>query len=326
MKPITFTNTNIKIDNWPKDLHLTHKQGYAYETDDHFLFLCGNNYPYIGWSIAERKQSQADLRLWCTDNFGAKDFHECEYKVGTSIKSVWRPGIYNAVDLHNALDFNEEDLARAGQALRILISQLDEILLFIEPDANFLRTYGHKTRNLLISACTEIENYFQYYMNLATAIPERGAYFTIKDYAKLQPVLFLNEYEIDMYAHPSVGKFCPFSGWSYSNHILPWYEAYNKTKHNRSGEFQHGSLINCIHAVGACLVLFSIRFGPTWWQSNFINSPIPDAYRLFRQPLYSGDPKKVYVPKIEPPTYHQNKTWGNLENWVKDWSVSPFTI
>jgi hypothetical protein len=323
MKAITFKNTNIKVGKLPKDWHVTHSQGYAYALPTHYVYLCGDSCPHAGWSYLEQNLS-CSLEDWCQDKFGATDFQSTDYDVGEAVNSVWRPGLFNPKDLQSALAFDDESLSRASQALRLLVERLDEILLFIEPDTNYLEVYGHKPRDLLIAACTEAENYFQHYMQLAAATPAAGRYFTVKDYVRLQPKLFLDEFGIEMYAYKAIGTIYPFQSWNSSNFVLPWYDAYNKTKHHRENEFARASLINCIMAVGACLALYSIRFGPTWWQSNFINSPIPDAYRLFRQPSYKGDPCKVYIPKIEFPSTATNWIYGNLG--YSPWQTIQFSL
>jgi hypothetical protein len=325
MKATTFKNSKIEVPGWPPDLHVTHSQGYAYAAQGHYAFLCGGSYPCIGWSVVQQNVD-VTLEEWCQKSFGATDFQSTDYEVGTAVHSVWRPGLPQPKDHSIALVFTDAELSIASQALRLLVARLDEILLFIEPDAKHLAAYGHKSRDLLIAACTEVENYFQHYMRLASAKPLRGQYFTVRDYVRLKSRLFLDEFEIDMYAHQVIGRFAPFKNWNTSNAMLPWYDAYNKTKHHRDGAFSKASLINCVHAVGACLVLFSIRFGPVWWQSNFINSPIPDAYRLFRQPIYSGDPRKVYVPKIEFPLGVSGKSWGDHTHTMSGWTTIPFSV
>ena len=324
MKAITFKNTDMTPAGWSADLHLTHSQGYAYSLPTHYVFMCGENCPYATWSFLEQNVTSS-LEDWCRMKFGATSFQSTEYDVGIAVDSVWRPGIFNAKDLKSALAFNDEELSRYSQSLRLLVERLDEILLFIEPDTNHLGAYGHKTRDLLISACTEVENYFQHFMQIAAATPISGKFFTIKDYVRLQPKLFLDEFEIEMYAYKAIGSFSPFKNWSASSFVLPWYAAYNKTKHHRDTAFSEASLINCINAIGACLVLFSVRFGPTWWASNFINSPIPDAYRLFRQPAYKGDPCKVYVPKIDFPSGANGWSRGD-HSGGNSWKTMPFSL
>jgi hypothetical protein len=324
MKALTFKNNCINIAGWAQDLHLTHCQGYAYALPTHYVYLSGQNSPYSTWSFLEQNVTTT-LEEWCQHLCGATNFEFTEYDVGIAINSVWRPGLHFAGELRSALAFNDEELSRASQALRLLVARLDEILLFIEPDAKFLGVYGHKTRDLLIAACTEVENYFQRYMNMAAATPKSGKFFTIKDYVRLQPRLFVDEFKIDMYAHPSIGCFAPFSNWNVNNIVLPWYDAYNKTKHHRDNEFAKASLINCIYAVGACLVLFSIRFGPAWWASNFINSPVPDTYRHFRQPGFNGDPRNVYVPLIDFPSGASGWSRGDHSGRVV-WKTIAFSI
>lgn len=59
MKAITFQNTSIKVPGWPQNLHSTHSQGYAYDLTTHYAFLCGENCPYIGWSVVEQNVTKS---------------------------------------------------------------------------------------------------------------------------------------------------------------------------------------------------------------------------------------------------------------------------
>ncbi len=54
MKAITFKITCINLPGWPKDLHHTHNQGYAYALPTHYVYLCGENSPYASWSYLSR--------------------------------------------------------------------------------------------------------------------------------------------------------------------------------------------------------------------------------------------------------------------------------
>ncbi len=164
MKAITFKNTCINFPGWPKDLHLTHNQGYAYALPTHYVYLCGKILLDALCLTSNRIRQQLGVlvsaSLWSYE----LRFDGIRRRQPQSIE-VWRPArFYNPKDLQSALAFNDEEASRAGQALRLLVARLDEILLFIEPDAKFLQAYGHKTRDLLIAACTEVENYFQRYM------------------------------------------------------------------------------------------------------------------------------------------------------------------
>jgi hypothetical protein len=155
MKAITFKNTCCNLPGWPKDLYLTHSQGYAYAQPTHYVYLCGENCPYATLSYLEQNVASS-LEDWCRNLFGAKSFDLTEYDVGTAVNSVWRPGLHFPKELQSARAFNDEELSRAGQALRLLVARLDEILLFIEPDAKFLEIFSspRAPRSKTISSAT----------------------------------------------------------------------------------------------------------------------------------------------------------------------------
>src|SRR5690606_5022655 len=103
---------------------------------------------------------------------------------GEVVSGVWRPGLYFKREIHQALAIDEYTQRSAEQSLRVLIEKLDEILLYIEPSQIGLRSYGHKCRELLILACTEVESLWAQYMRLANITPA-GRTFSTNDYVKL---------------------------------------------------------------------------------------------------------------------------------------------
>jgi hypothetical protein len=54
--------------------------------------------------------------------------------------------------------------------------------------------------------------------------------------------------------------FRPFYNWK-AGEILNWYQAYNKSKHDRKIEFRQANLKNLINSVAGLLVLISSQFG-----------------------------------------------------------------
>lgn len=67
-------------------------------------------------------------------------------------------------------------------ALRLLLGALEGIFEFVEPVGSGLSSYGHKTRELLISACTELENQWKrYFTEPQRVLPIRSNY-TTEDY------------------------------------------------------------------------------------------------------------------------------------------------
>jgi hypothetical protein len=125
-------------------------------------------------------------------------------------------------------------------------------------------TYSHKTRELLILSCTEVENSWKQYLASARAAPVNGRDYTTNDYVKLHSKLFLSEFEITLKPYPVIGPIRPFDGWTPAQptQSLLWYQAYNLTKHDRQTHFSEATMMNCLNAVCANIVLFSVRFGP----------------------------------------------------------------
>ena len=185
-----------------------------------------------------------------------------QLEVGNVIAAVWRPGLYYQSETPQALGGSETDVRSTEQALRMLVERLDELLLYVEPSANGLASYSHKTRELLILACTEAENQMKRYLTLANCPREGG--LNTRDYVRLAPKLYLSEYVIALKPYQDVESLKPFRGWEAARptQSLPWYDAYNKTKHDRTSHFSEATLANCLAAVAANVVLFCTRWSP----------------------------------------------------------------
>lgn len=179
--------------------------------------------------------------------------------VGVIKEKVWRPGLSEDVD--KALDISLDEFNRSKRELRILLEKLKEILLYIEPCSSSMSTYGHKLRELLILTCTAIESAWLSYLKTAAPQIQRA---TTNDYVKLKDILLLDIYKINFISHPFSFEFKPFENWSASNptKTLPWYDAYNKTKHDSLLNFNQSSLENCIRSIGALIVMQCVRFSP----------------------------------------------------------------
>lgn len=78
--------------------------------------------------------------------------------IGDTVENLWRPSLYYSNDIQIALNIDPYEQRSAEQALRVLVEKLDDILLYVEPSQSGLASYGHKSRELLILACTEVEN------------------------------------------------------------------------------------------------------------------------------------------------------------------------
>lgn len=309
MKAICYRNTLTNLPKWnPNDkVHLGQPLGFAYEDTNHFIHLYGWDNSFkgisIGLTVVEGKNNGItngkSLEDWVKENFGATDIKQTTTEIGQSIKGVWRPGLYYNTDVIQAIGTTEHERFLSEQAIRVLIQKLDEIFFFIEPHISTKDTFSHKIRELLILTCTEIENFWNWYLIQCGQVPNRNG-FTTNDYVKLKDKLFLGDFEFNLISYPEIGSIRPFENWNSSSptQSLFWYDAYNKTKHDRTNNFTKASLWNTINAIVGCLILHCVKFGPfTMFDSDNHFSSIIKQH--FSGQIAIDCKETFYVPKIE---------------------------
>lgn len=329
MDAIVYLNSKTTLPGWVPTVHVQEPRGFAYETATHFVHLYGSGSGLwiLSTGLVATEKKTGLLCDWATRVFGAREIRPSIHPVGHTIRGVWRPGLYFFEETAQGLGISELEQRSAEQALRLLIERLDELLLYIEPDSNGLMTYSHKTRELLILACTELENNWKHYMRLAGATPV-GGQFTTNDYIKLVEPLYLTEYEIQLKPYLTVSPLRPFEGWRTEapTQSLSWYDAYNKTKHDRDQHFDKATLDNCIAAVAANVVMFSIRFGPiSLFESRGTLSTLVN--HLFSLQLRDCTPETFYIPSIQVPDgTTEALICGGRKEWVQPWVVQPLRI
>ena len=309
MTGIIYDNTKTTLPNCVDDIHINSPKGYAYETDTHFVHIYGsNNGVWVlstGLTVTQKKEGT--LTDWVVSIFGAENIEISNTVVGETTNRVWRPGLYNYSEMLEALNNTEIELRDSLQSLRILLDKLDELLLFIEPQGNGINAYSYKTRELLILACTEVENSWTKYLQISGIQPNNRNYNT-NDYVKLLEPLHLKEFKISLKVKSDIQDFIPFDGWRSQNPTtsLDWYDAYNKTKHDRENHFDKATLEKCIKAISANIVMFCVRFSPyTLWNSN--NSTSSVFNQFFNIELINPDSKSFYFPKISIPENQRNE-------------------
>ena len=324
MRAITYHNTKTTLPAWVLTIHRTWPRGLAYETATHFVHIFGFDTGL--WTVCDvfaTEQAQGTLQDWVVRVFGATQIEDILLDVGHTVEGAWRPGLYFQDDTLQGLQVSNSDARRAEQSLLLLVQRLDELLLFIEPSPTTLNTHSHKARELLILACTEIENYWQDYLRRAG----QSGTFTTNDYVKLMGPLYLSEYEISLPRYNVIAPIRPFLGWAPKpgpTQTLPWYNDYNKTKHDRTINFEAASLLNCINAVAAAAIMFAIKFGPQRLTEG--PGPLPSYFgHLFAMELRDFRPSTTYVPLIRPPTQN-NLSTGRLRDVVEPRLVQPFTL
>lgn len=303
MKGIIYDNTKTTLPGWVDDIHLNNPKGYAYETDTHFVHIYGSKSGIwvlsTGLTVTQKKDGT--LNDWVSATFGAENIELSNTIIGETTKRVWRPGLYNYSEMLEALGNTEIELRDSLQSLRILLDKLDELFLFIEPQGNGINTYSYRTRELLILACTEVENSWTKYLQVSGVEPN-GRNYNTNDYVKLLEPLYLKEFKINLKIKSSLQDIIPFDGWRNQNPTasLDWYNAYNQTKHDRESHFDKATLQNCIKAISANIVMFCVRFSPhALWHSN--NSTSSVFNQFFNIELINPDYKNFYFPKISIP-------------------------
>lgn len=305
MQVISYTNTKTEIPGWVNTLHEDQPIGYAYETETHFVHFYGREnglYVISPGLTAIEGIKEGTLRDWVNRVFGATNIIEHNLEAGKTVNGIWRPGLLFQNEIYSGLNVDKFEQRENEQALRVLFDKLDELLLYIEPEGDGLKAYSHKTRELLILACTEVENHWKALIDKSGVAPSNGRTFTTIDYAKIKNAARLGEYQISLRNYKHLEPIRPFNDWDIAKptQSLSWYDAYNKSKHDRSGSFSESSLLNVLNAVCASLVMFCVRFGP-FHLLNETKTLSSLTNQMFEINLVEVDRRSFYLPKINLP-------------------------
>lgn len=145
------------------------------------------------------------------------------------------------------------------RAYHILQKDLLNILDYIEPADDNLKTYSHRTYEILLRAATEFESNCKKIL-IANGYRKKPGDLNIKDYSKVNVATRLNEYKLFVNTWSNGKKeLQPLKEWK-AGHKLRWYSAYNAVKHDRKNDFHHASLENVINAVGATFCVIFAQF------------------------------------------------------------------
>lgn len=304
MQGICYRNTQTNIPDLPSDYHVKYPYGYAYESSTHFIHYYGlqDSFYYIDnlFFVSERKAGS--LTDWVKRVFGAQNISPLKNNVGEVVESVWRPGFCFWEVIPTALNIDRHEQMSSGQALRNLINKTDELLLFIEPSAQGLQSYGHKCRELLILACTEVENQWVSLVKKSNLNQQSNKRFTTNDYVKLLSRCHFEEYQVEFKNYAGLRMFTPFLRWSMSDptQSLSWYDAYNKTKHERAQGFQFATLENAMESVAACIIMYCAKYGPheLLEKNNQLSGIINEHFNIS---LQNSNLDSHYIPEVTLP-------------------------
>lgn len=199
----------------------------------------------------------------------------------------------------------------------LIQGDLIRLFEYIEPADENLKAYSYRTHELLMRTCIEIEANFKAILRensyrptdrKGRTIPEKK--WTIKNYQIINKTHHLASYRVHVPIwNGSHSMFVPFAEWEHDNQ-LSWYDAYNKSKHDRLQQFKMANLTNLLNAVTGLLVVLSSQFHTQTFSAASTGLAISiDEY-------YEGQAALGDFFRIEFPT-----DWSDDELYDFDWSV-----
>lgn len=157
------------------------------------------------------------------------------------------------------------------RAFSIIQADLIKLFEFIEPADINSSTYSFRIHELLMRTCIEVETNFKAILqeNIFTPVykggdrkgqPRLENTWNIDDFKIVNKTHHLDNYEVELpFWKGEKGVKRPFENWKI-NQPLPWYQAYNQSKHDRQNRFHEANLENLLSAFSGLFVLLSSQF------------------------------------------------------------------
>lgn len=151
------------------------------------------------------------------------------------------------------------------RAFTLIQKDLQDIFEYVEPADECRPAYSYRMHALLMRTCIEVEANFNAILKENTfTFPARSV--NMNDYRKVDVSHHLSSFEVSLPIwNPAPLKVKPFGPWlpvrgTTQFAPLPWYQAYNASKHNRQDEFRKANLEALVTAVAGLLVLITAQF------------------------------------------------------------------
>jgi hypothetical protein len=151
-----------------------------------------------------------------------------------------------------------------------------ELFDYVEPAENNKNCYSYRIHALLLRACIEVE------ANLKAILKEHGysksGDWNMGDYKKVNTTHHLSSFQVKVPnwdGENSLRK--PFVAWK-SGNPLPWYQAYNATKHDRHLEFTQATFEHLLDATCGLLSVLSAQFGTMDFSSSDMLISMPGVH------------------------------------------------
>lgn len=190
-----------------------------------------------------------------------------------------------------------------------LQKEMEELFLYVAPADKNLKTYSYHIHELLIRICIEIEaNFKAIFAENHYSKPEKD--FTIKDFWKINASHRLSDYKVIMPTWEGKDNvFEPFAGWKTSTN-LPWYRAYNRSKHNRDKCFKEANLKNLMDAFCGLFVVLTAQFECNEYKGGHVVVILGGKDSYYEGEFGIGDMLQVFCPD-----------WPEDEKYDMDWGV-----
>jgi len=220
--------------------------------------------------------------------YGPIRVQKCLFHSGEYHPRIWR-GEFSP----QATPESVRALSNCLQQAQLLFEHQNSVFRAIHPDARNAGSFGHEPRSLLILACTTVEASLKAILN-ANGYRGKDDRTTMNDYVNLAKPMRLREWIVAMPLYPDWPRIQPFASWDETKptQSLPWYDAYNQTKHDGETKLHLASLANTVDAVAAVFILLLAQFGPDSLSGRSVYSV--DDYHVIETPSWS--PVELYPP------------------------------
>lgn len=230
--------------------------------------------------------------------------------------------------------FTDGDYTEGGRSLYLLHSRFAQeprhfvraflsiqtdlltLLDYVEPADSNLNTYSHKIQQLLVRTCIEVE------ANL-TAILRENDYpattgWTMKDYRLVEHSHRLSSFRVRIPSWRGThGIRTPFSPWRQPEGGLPWYQQYNKAKHDRHESFHLATFEALIDAVAGLVALLAAQFLQEDYSPNDKGVSVGSSYSYDTEDDMDtaiGDYFRVQFPTDWPEADRYDFNWNDLRD------------
>lgn len=210
------------------------------------------------------------------------------------------------------------------RAFKIIQNDILHLFEYVEPSDVNCATYSFRIHELLIRICIEIEANFKailkanifnplFHGGTKSGMPRPETTWNINDYKIINKTHHLDDYEIEFPIWGGLkNKRKPFANWCF-NGDLTWYQAYNKSKHDRILSFHEANLENLLDAFSGLCVILSAQFN----RESF--DPGPDLITASGYSYYDGDTGIgdyliVYFPNNWAKNEKYDFNWSDLKN------------